>query len=195
MSLNTIVPFFDIDGRDEEQYTSRVITRHSTYYLTGGDLFIQVQRIIFRIHSHFLFRESHHFQRLLASSPHDPPSNIGKSNTRPLILTDITPTNFAIFLWVFYNPRFGQYDTSTHNWVIIHTYALTWDFPEVRHLAERYLSLSDGSNVEENNDDDDVPWDNSMEAPYDDWITTDSITEEFVRLHLQATPLEDGLDI
>src|SRR5271163_5265941 len=86
MSLNTIVPFFDIDGHDEEQYTSRVITPHSTYYLTGGDLFIQVQRILFRIHSYFLFRESHHFQRLLAPSPHDPPSNIGKSITCPLVL-------------------------------------------------------------------------------------------------------------
>src|SRR5271155_5795592 len=99
MSLNTIVPFFDIDGRDEEQYTSRVITRHSTYYLTIRDLFIQVQRILFRIHSYFLFRESHHFQRLLAPSPHNPASNIGKSITRPLVvLMNITPTNFAIFL-------------------------------------------------------------------------------------------------
>lgn len=194
MSLNSVAPLFDIDGRDEDLPISRIITRHPTYYLPGGDLFIQIQRVLFRIHSYFLLRESTHFQRLLTPSPHEPPRTIGTSISHPLILTDVLPSNFAIFLWVFYNPHFGQYDTSLHHWVIIHTYALTWNFPEVRTLAERYLSLTGGSGTTDDDDDDDVPWDTSIETPYEDWITADAITEEFVQLHLQATHLEDGCD-
>src|SRR5271163_2811255 len=95
MSLNSIVPFFDIDGRDEARPTSRIVTRHPTYYLPGGDLFITVQRVLFRIHGYFLLRESSHFLRLLTSSPHDPPVTTGTSATRPLILTDIIPSNFG----------------------------------------------------------------------------------------------------
>jgi len=163
MSLNSIVPFFDIDGRDEERPTSRIVTRHPTYYLPGGDLFITVQRVLFRIHGYFLLRESNHFLRLLTSSPHDPPVTTGTSATRPLILTDIIPSNFAIFLWVFYNPHFGQYETTHQNWIIIHKYSLRWNFPEVRRLAEHHLSLLDDD---------------------DEWISTGSITEEFVQIHL-----------
>src|SRR5271155_2097698 len=179
MSLNSIVHFFDIDGRDEECPTSQIVARHSTYYFPGGDLFITVQRVLFQIHSHFLLRESTHFLRLLTPSPHDLPVTIGTSAIRPLILTDITPSNFAIFLWVFYNPRFGQYETTHQNWIIIHNYSLIWNFPEVRHLAEHHLLLLGGSNCTDDKD---------------GWISTDSVVEEFIQIQLQDAPLEDELD-
>src|SRR5271154_2839053 len=64
------------------------------------------------------------------------------SPIQPLILTDISPRNFAIFLWVFYNPQFGRYIMTLQDWTIIHNYSIAWNFPEVRHLAERHLSVS-----------------------------------------------------
>src|SRR5271156_6861944 len=174
MSLNSVAPLFDIDGQDDDQPISRIVARHPTYYLPGADLFVTVQRVLFRIHSYFLLRESTHFQRLLSTSPHDLPNIIGTSPTRPLILTDISPSNFAIFLWVFYNPQFGRYITTLQNWTIIHNYSIAWTFPEVRFLAERHLAVSlsysvprSSSTIDQlpvddvdvdDDDDDDVEW-------------------------------------
>src|SRR5271168_2246258 len=193
MSLNSVAPLFDIDGRDDDQPLSRIIARHPTYYLPGADLFVVVQRVLFRIHSYFLLRESTHFQRLLSTSPHDLPNIIGTSPTLPLILTDISPRNFAILLWVFYNPQFGRYITTLQDWTIIHNYSIAWNFPEVRFLAERHLSVSlsysvpsSSSTNDQPPDEDDVTWDDSLEAPYDDWISADAVTEEFVQLSLNA---------
>src|SRR5271154_6390625 len=171
MSLNSVAPLFDIDGRNDDQPLSQIITRHPTYYLSGADLFVIVQRVLFRIHSYFLLRESTHFQQLLSTSPHDLPNIIGTSPTRPLILTDISPRNFAIFLWVFYNPQFGRYITTLQHWTIIHNYSIAWNFPEVRFLAERHLSVSlsysvpssspTNDQLPDDDDDDDVTWDDS----------------------------------
>ena len=43
-------------------------------------------------------------------------------------------------------------------------------------------------------DDDDVEWDNSLETPYEDWISADAVTEEFVQLSLNAPEYGDGRD-
>jgi hypothetical protein len=193
MSLTFSTPLFDIDGRDNNNnQPSLTFTRHPTYYLFGADLFIRVQRVIFCIHSHFLLRESIYFQRLLTSSPHDPPRVRGTSFTQPLILVDTIPSHFAIFLWVFYNPHFGQYDTSPNNWIVIHNLAIQWQFPEVLRLAQQHLPPPLNPQNDEQDDDDEVQWDTSIEVPLEDWITEDSITEEFVQLHLNRRHLEDG---
>ena len=83
------------------------------------------------------------------------------------------------------------------------------ELPEVRLLAERHLAVSlsysvprsNSTNdplpvddVDDDDDDDDVEWDDSLETPYDDWISTDVVTEELVLLSLAAPQYEDGHD-
>ena len=133
------MPCFHPIRQNRKQSTFQILTRHPTYYLPEGDLFIIVQQTQFRIHSYFLLRESIHFQRLLNPFSYSISTAPGISAARPLILTDITSRNLAIFLWVFYTPRFGHYQHSLHNWLIIHTYAIQWGFPTIQLLAERHI--------------------------------------------------------
>ena len=181
-----------LDGRDNDNRPSRIVTRHPIYYLLGADLFIRIQQVLFRIHSYFLIRESIHFQRLLVPSPHDPPRTLGTSLSHPLVLTDTTPSHFAVFLWVFYNLQFGQYHNSQANWIIIRTLAIQWQFSEVLRLTNQYLPPPSTSQNNENDSDNDIQWDTSIKTPYEDWITTDTITEDFVQLHLNRPFMEDG---
>ena len=193
MSLSLITPLSNLNGRDDnDNRPSRIVTRHPTYYLFGADLFIRIQRVIFCVHSYFLLRESVHFQRLLTPSPHDPPRTLGTSLARPLVLTDTTPSHFAIFLWVFYNPHFGQYNTSQTNWTIVRSLAIQWQFLEVLQLADQHLPPPPTPQDDGHDDDDEIQWDASIETPYEDWITTDSLTEDFVQLNLNRRHLEDG---
>ena len=65
---------------------------------------IQVENIRFRVHRYFFERESVYFSRKLAipASPGKPPK--GSQDDNAIILPDLTPEQFATFLWVFYNP-------------------------------------------------------------------------------------------
>jgi len=119
--------------------TPRILTQHPIYYFAEGDLFIVTQQTQFRIHSYFLVRESIHFRQLLNPFLHHSSTAPGISASHPLILTDVTSTNFAIFLWVFYTPYFGYYQHSIHNWLIIHTYAVQWGIPTVQQLAISHI--------------------------------------------------------
>jgi len=133
------MPCFHTSRRNRKRPTVQILTRHPIYHFPDGDLFIIVQQTQFRIHSHLLLRESIHFQQLLNPFSHSLPTAPGISAARPLILTDTTSRDFAIFLWVFYTPRFGRYQHSLHNWLIIHTYAIQWGFPTIQQLAERHI--------------------------------------------------------
>ena len=133
------MPCFYIAKRNRKRHTIQILTRHPIYYFPEGDLFIIVQQTQFRIHSYFLLRESTHFQQLLNPFSSFLPTTPGISAARPLILNDTSSRNFAIFLWVFYTPHFGRYQHSLHNWLIIHTYAIRWEFPIIQQLAEQHI--------------------------------------------------------
>jgi len=97
------------------------LVRHQEYFFRDGDTTIrvcrsctltlglnipipQVEDNMFRIHKHFLTRESRHFHSMLvppAIPCRDPP---GSSETNPIVLKDATSEGFAGLLWVFYNP-------------------------------------------------------------------------------------------
>ena len=78
--------------------------------------------------------------------------------------------------------------------IVIRTLAIQWQFSEVLRLTNQYLPPPSTSQNNENDSDNDIQWDTSIETPYEDWITTDTITEEFVQLHLNRPFMEDGAD-
>ena len=123
-----------------------VIRNHSIYYLPGGDLFIQVDSTLFRVHRYFFVRESDFWRNFLGSTTQ------GRTANDPITL----PCNpipsveeFACLLWVFYNPRYSIYKTSEENWITIHELALCWRFEEVQRLCWRELERINDEQMEE----------------------------------------------
>ncbi|KAI9465153.1 hypothetical protein BJY52DRAFT_1245393, partial [Lactarius psammicola] len=101
------------------------VVRHQEYFFRDGDITIRVEDSMFRIHKHFLTRESRHFHAMLVPNAvpcRDPP---GSSETNPVVLKDATSEGFAGLLWVFYNPEYSIYKASLEKWRRILTLAVT----------------------------------------------------------------------
>ena len=141
---------------------SRVIRNDREYYLPGGDLFVLVESTLFRIHSYFFTRESRMWRHSLGNTTKGRESNNPLDlNTDVYPFSPIIPTDFASFLWVFYNPRHSLYETTEAHWLTIQRYAIIWDMQEVLNLAYREL------------------------APYD----TDRYLDQYIgRFHISSTP-------
>jgi len=117
----------------------KTLTRHEEYYIPTADFSIIVEHIQFRVHRYFFERESKWFSGKLVTpaSPGSQPQ--GSSDSNAVILEDLTPAQFARFLWVFYNPRYSLYEANVEDWEVILKLAERWSFPEVKNLAIREL--------------------------------------------------------
>ncbi|KAF9466285.1 hypothetical protein BDZ94DRAFT_1158248 [Collybia nuda] len=123
------------------------ITRHEEYHINGGDLFFLVEHVQFRVHRYFFERESVVFRKQLMTPASPGASRQGTSESSAIILEDVRSSDFAKFLWVFYNPKYSLYNTSTDDWTIILDLAHRWEFPEVQNLVVRELEKLDLSDV------------------------------------------------
>lgn len=66
-------------------------------------LLSQVDGVLFRIHRHFLVRESPFFESML-SIPTPSGTDEGSSDACPIQIPEVAAADFASFLWVFYSP-------------------------------------------------------------------------------------------
>lgn len=125
------------NGSSSDPFPS--LARHPKYNISGADLCFLVEKVHFRVHRYFFERESHFFSGRLATpaSPGEEPQGTRDSNA--ILLENVTVEHFAIFLWVFYNPRYSLYDASVADWEIILGLAVRWGFSEVKNLAVREL--------------------------------------------------------
>ncbi|KAJ3772834.1 hypothetical protein FB446DRAFT_735280 [Lentinula raphanica] len=107
------------------------------YYLTGGDLYLQAENSLFKVHRYFFERESPKFVELL-----NRPTPTGQQPygtlQNPLIL-DVPSEEFQQLLWVFYNPVFSYEEAKLEDWGCILSLACRFKFPEVKKLAVRHL--------------------------------------------------------
>lgn len=125
------------------------LQRDKTYYITSGDFVILVENILFRVHRYFFERESVHFQTLFETPPRANEPVPGSSDFTALLLEAVTASQFARFLWVFYNPKHSIYDEATvDEWKSILDLSHRWIFPEVKQLAIRELEKKDLPPVE-----------------------------------------------
>ncbi|KIK05751.1 hypothetical protein K443DRAFT_130197 [Laccaria amethystina LaAM-08-1] len=111
---------------------------HGTYYIMGGDLHFLVEKTLFRIHSYFFIRDSIKFNKLLQPSATAGHFREGSENN-PIVIPDISPDDFATFLWVFYNPKYTLYDAPLESWVLILKLSHKWEFVAVKDCAARQL--------------------------------------------------------
>ncbi|EKM81306.1 hypothetical protein AGABI1DRAFT_112972 [Agaricus bisporus var. burnettii JB137-S8] len=114
--------------------------RHELYYIPAGDLHLQFGQTLFRIHSQFFLRESAYWRDRIAGLNQE-----GLDEHAPLLIEGVEAEDFARFLWIFYNPRIGNYNTSLGNWETILRLATHWDFPSVRELAVKHIDELQGA--------------------------------------------------
>ena len=69
---------------DSNQHQFLPLTRHHQYYLPGGDLYLQVENVLFQVHSYFFTRESTEFAALIQDNINQPYN--GSSLFFPLFL-------------------------------------------------------------------------------------------------------------
>jgi hypothetical protein len=117
-----------------------IIRNHPDYYFPGGDLFIQVDSTLFRVHRLFFIRESDLWRNLLGSTIQgrtaDNPIDLVRQ--MPCIPTSTAET-LAHFLWIFYNPQYSIYETTEEIWKTIFDHALCWHFREIEGLCWREI--------------------------------------------------------
>ncbi|RXW16652.1 hypothetical protein EST38_g9202 [Candolleomyces aberdarensis] len=123
---------------------SRYVTRHNKYYMVGGDLYVLIEHVLFKIHSYFFKREARNFfddgpADDTNSRPHSGEIDHGTSEDKAIRILDVTVEEFEQFLWVFYNPYYNIYNAPIASWFTILKLAHRWDFPGVKAFALREL--------------------------------------------------------
>ncbi|KAJ2926892.1 hypothetical protein H1R20_g10210, partial [Candolleomyces eurysporus] len=120
--------------------------RHSVYYREGGDLFILISHIIFRLHSADFPRTF--FEAFNNGLPLGPtidtwPGVGGCSEFKKAIiipLTDATPEQFAKIAWVLHNPLYDDWSAATlEDWFDIVRLADKWGFTNIKTMALRRI--------------------------------------------------------
>ncbi|KAF8271080.1 hypothetical protein EI94DRAFT_1721294 [Lactarius quietus] len=107
-------------------------------YIHGADAVFIVERTLYRVHRFFFIRDSSWFEDRLPYP--QPPGDTGEgTENNPLVLEDVSKTDFERLLWVFYNPKYSLYDASIKEWTSILKLAHRWDLIEVKELAVRGL--------------------------------------------------------
>lgn len=115
------------------------VSRHPTYYIQGADLSFLIEHIQFRVHRYFFERESLYFRNYLTVPASPGAVRTGVNDSNAIVLEEVKPAEFELFLWVFYNPRYSLYNRTVEEWEIILKLAHRWTFPEVKNLAVRQL--------------------------------------------------------
>ena len=112
-----------------------LIHDHDQFYLPGGDFYIIIKDIRFRVHKYFFERESTHFRTIFKNSP-----IVGSTSQLALNLSDtIEPDVFELLLGIIYNRQYNLYNLTIGQWFDVQTYAHIWQFPEMYSLTVREI--------------------------------------------------------
>ncbi|KAJ3504229.1 hypothetical protein NLJ89_g8044 [Agrocybe chaxingu] len=111
------------------------------YFIEGGDLHLLVSEVLFRIHSSFFVRDSLEFRDALRKTPEAGKPRPGSAES-PILIKASTPSEFAKFLWVFYNEEYSVYEATADEWTGILKVAHHYKFPKIKNLAICKLNKS-----------------------------------------------------
>ncbi|KIM29712.1 hypothetical protein M408DRAFT_328576 [Serendipita vermifera MAFF 305830] len=81
------------------------VQRHPEFYIPSGDMVIQVERTIFKIHSHFLTKQSEVFRDMVTAAPQTTRPNDG-TDSKPLVLSGDSVEGWELFLSSIYRELF-----------------------------------------------------------------------------------------
>ncbi|KAF8181819.1 hypothetical protein BJ912DRAFT_605494 [Pholiota molesta] len=124
-------------------------SHHPEYFLPGGDLYLLVDNVVFRVHSFFFERDSAKFRAFFETPVSPNTARSGSSESKPIVIKNSSPTDFAKFLYIFYNPSYSNYtNLSVSDWTSILKTACEQEFVEVQHCAIRGLESLELTTVE-----------------------------------------------
>ncbi|KIM29709.1 hypothetical protein M408DRAFT_328573 [Serendipita vermifera MAFF 305830] len=103
---------------------------HPKFYIPSADMVIQVERTIFKIHSHFLTTQSEVFRDMITAAPRTNGHN-GGTDSEPLVLSGDSVEGWELFLSVIYHDTFLRPITFTSKQSI-----------EVLRIAHKYCMQS-----------------------------------------------------
>ncbi|RXW14762.1 hypothetical protein EST38_g11098 [Candolleomyces aberdarensis] len=120
--------------------------RHPEYYREGGDLYILISHVIFRLHSadfpKTFFEAFNEGQPLGPTIDTWPGIGACSEFQKAIIIpvADATPDDFAKLAWVLHNPLYDDYSAATlEDWFTILRLADKWGFSGMKAMAQRRI--------------------------------------------------------
>ncbi|KAF7979220.1 hypothetical protein HWV62_43172 [Athelia sp. TMB] len=110
--------------------------KHPFYYFRDGNMILSVEGTLYNIHRYFFERDSSVFRSSLEGTP-------ATDTDTPLVLADITCSDFDEFLSILYPTDFHRpADKTTQQWASILHLADKWGFESIRLLAVDQLDAA-----------------------------------------------------
>ncbi|KAI5834562.1 hypothetical protein K523DRAFT_412296 [Schizophyllum commune Tattone D] len=103
-------------------------SRSEEYYVEGGDIVVQVENTLFRLHGFHLKRATTFFEDFFKATVWDAQSRLGQDDSSPLIIDKLKAKDFEALMWFFYRSAYSWSDSPDPS----HTQ--TWEF--ILHCAE-----------------------------------------------------------
>ncbi|KAJ7896047.1 hypothetical protein B0H14DRAFT_547305 [Mycena olivaceomarginata] len=109
-------------------------SRNKKYYFDDNVLIFRVGSQLFKVHRHFLRKESEVFNWMFACPPGaDSPD--GGSDERAIPLHGVTPAEFEALLDFFYEEKFQHHNISMLEWINLLAISTRFDFQRLRECA------------------------------------------------------------
>ncbi|KAL1733859.1 hypothetical protein EV714DRAFT_269464 [Schizophyllum commune] len=126
-------------------------SRSEEYYVEGGDVVVQVENTLFRLHGFHLKRATTSFEDFFKATVWDAQSRLGQDDGSPLVIDNLTVKDFAALMWFFYRSAYSWPDSPdpshTQMWESILHCAETLQMPQLckvaSHALNRANALSD----------------------------------------------------
>ncbi|KAK7042602.1 BTB domain-containing protein [Favolaschia claudopus] len=132
---NVTPAIFDSQGPG----TDPEIPKNNKKYYFDDDLSIfSAGNQRFKVHRHFLRKESEHFKGMFTCPP-PPEGPDGTCDERPIPLYGVTPAEFEALLDFFYEEKFQRSMASTQEWINLLSISTRYVFQRVREAAIRAL--------------------------------------------------------
>ncbi|KAF7291419.1 BTB domain-containing protein [Mycena indigotica] len=118
------------------------LTRNERYYLNDVMSVFQVETQLFKIHRHFLVKESEVFNTMFQCPP-GPGAETpdGADDAHPILTPGVTVAEFEALLDFFYTDEFHEDCPELHTWLDLLSIATRYDFQRLR---ERAIDVIDG---------------------------------------------------
>ncbi|THH32834.1 hypothetical protein EUX98_g1333 [Antrodiella citrinella] len=126
--------------QSEGAYTVVSVSRDEEFYFDDSLVVFLVEERLFRVHSHFLIRDSEFFRGLF-SLPQPPDTAEGHNDMKPIKLEGVTVHEFKCLLRFLYSGMYGPIISSPEDWIALLSLSTRYVFDKIRDLAIQELSM------------------------------------------------------
>jgi len=115
-------------------------TPPNPFYFNDSQVVLKVEQNIYKIHRHFLVRESEFFQDLFSLPQGDSASVEGVDDENPICVPDTPTKEFENLLRFFYFGMHDDYRPAVDDWIAMLSISTRLTFPRVRERAIKELT-------------------------------------------------------